>query len=680
MKRVLLPVFLIACFSVHAQQTDSLLKVLKSAKLDTQKIHLLIDIGYNYWIGGDDSLATLYTRQSVELAKKAGFLKGEGKARLQIARIEADKMTNLSYGLAEQDTAYRIAVRLKDEQMEAISYVRKAQLLETNLTREKEIMPLYDKALKIFDKLKDKTWQGVVYNQKAQYMNTRGQPARAIEFLLKARKFQEEVNDLKMLRSTLPNLGVVYASLGLFQEALNAFDDADVIAQKNNDKMLEAFVLNQRADILEKQGKFPEALNILKKAAAIHEVNRGAYWLPKVYSKMGRVYIRLKDFDNALKYTEMGDRLFQQAVDIDDFLDHVVQLNYGDLFLARKQYQKVIEKAKSGLEWAEEADPPLLSEASHYHRQLAESYEATGAPGKALFHFKKYKETSDSLLNREALQKATASAMNYDFDKKQQVDKLRIQTLQNEKLTQSRNFLIGLSLLGFLIAAIILWTNRRLRHKNKELIHKNKEIEEALYKGQHIERKRLASELHDNLNTKLAALRWRLEAMDTSAYPAGNLKIHADSIRMLEDIYADVRLISHNMLPAELETHGLGPALYKLTEKLNFNPRTKFHILTDSVEDRLDSKIEYQLYSIALELVNNILKHADASQVWISLTQDANEVTLTVSDDGAGFDPGDSLHGAGLNNIKTRVDALKGMLTIDSSPQKGTRAIVLVPL
>ena len=117
--------------------------------------------------------------------------------------------------------------------------------------------------------------------------------------------------------------------------------------------------------------------------------------------------------------------------------------------------------------------------------------------------------------------------MNYEFDKKQNLSKLRFNQLQNEKLTQSRNFLVGLSVLATLIAGIILWSNRKLRSKNLQLTAKNREIEQALYKGQNIERKRVASELHDNLNTKLAALRWRLEAIDISVYNETDQKIHA---------------------------------------------------------------------------------------------------------------------------------------------------------
>jgi signal transduction histidine kinase len=675
----LLPFFLGVCLHLQAQKIDLLQKQLRKARPDTNLVRILYDLGYAYWLSGDDSLANRYGAQSAWLAQKLGFLTGEGKARLHLARIEADRMVDFQGAFAQLDTVFRIAAKLNDRHMEAVAYIRKAQLLETFFTRQKEIMPLFDKALAIFVTLGDKSWQGTVYNEKAQRLSRSGEFSKAIEFYLKARHLQEAVKDTTALRSTLPNLGVTYAALGLYQEALTAFDAAERVAQKRNDKVLEAFLLNQRAEIFEKEGKYAEALKTLSKAAAIHQASRAAYWLPKTYSRMARVYIKLKDYEKALHFTRLGDKLFQEVVDSDNFLDHVVQINYGKIYLARKQYRRAITYAAEGLEWAEESDPPLLAEAAEYHWMLAESYEATGEFNKALMHHKKFKAVSDSLLNKEAVQKATASAMKYEFDKQQQQHKLSLQTVQNEKLTQGRNFLVVLSTLALLVAGIILWSNGKLRGKNRELTDKNKEIEEALFKGQNIERKRVASELHDNLNTKLAALRWRLEAWDVSEHSESDRKIHAGSLQMLEDVYADVRQISHNLLPSELQTQGLGPTLQKLINQLNFNPAMAFRLKTSGLEKRVNAKIEFELYHVTLELVNNILKHSQASQVTISLAQTQQLVLLSVSDNGVGMKIDPQSSGIGLRNIVSRVDTLGGQCQFESSPGNGTTVLIEVP-
>ncbi|GAB4017085.1 ATP-binding protein [Spirosoma migulaei] len=667
------------CLQVQAQKIDSLQKQLARTRLDTHRVHTLYELSYAYWLGGDDSLAIFYGIQSARLAKRLGFLQGEGKARLRLVRIEADRLVDVQGAFAQLDTIRLISIKLKDRHMEAESYIRKAQLLEGNLTRQKEIMPLLDKANAIFIDLNDKPWQGTVFNEKAQIFARSGQFSKSVELYLKARQLQEEANDLAGLRSTLPNLGVVYSALGLYTEALKIFDEAAIVAKKRNDKLLEAFLLNQRADIFEKEGKYSAALTALSEAETINKAIHAVYSLPKVYARMGKVYIKRKDYENALKFTQLGDKLYRDAVDLGDFVDHMVQLNYGKIYLAKKQYNRVLSYAAKGLAFAEESDPPLLAEAAEYHWLLAQSYEATNRTDKALFHYKKFKMASDSLLNKESLQKATASAMNYEFDKQRQQTKLSLQTLKNDKLTQARNFLVGLSALAILLAGIIFWSNRKLTAKNHELTVKNREIEEALFKGQSIERKRVASELHDNLNTKLAALRWRMEAWDVSDYNEEDRKFYAGLIQMLEDVYSDVRQISHNLLPTELQTQGLASALQTLTDKLNFNPHMQFSLDKSGLKKRPDSKIEFELYHVVLELINNSIKHSQADQVVLSLTQNARKILLSVSDNGVGFTIDPQANGIGMRNILARVDTLEGTCRIESSPGHGTRVEIEVP-
>jgi len=676
MKRSFTLILVFLSLFVRAQKTDSLLQVLKIAKADTQKVHLLYDLGYSYWLGGDDSLAVRYCSQSVELAKKLGFPQGEAKARIQLARIEVDRLTDVAPAYAQLDTALKIALKIKDKRLEGIVYVRRAQFYNEILEKQSQVNPLYDKALKLFEEIGDKSWQGTVYNEKAQVLGIHGKLADAVILILKARKLQEEVNDIASLRSTIPNLGVFYSAMGLYPEALKTFNEAEVIAKKRNDNVLMAFLYNQRAEIFDKQGKYKQALNELEQAVEIHKASQAPYWLARTYARMGNEYLKLNDYSRGLEYTDMADKLFNKQADHSATLDHYVQQNYGKIYLSQKSYRKVINYAKKGLEWAMESDPPLLRESAEYHRQLFEAYQGLGQNNLALIHLKQYKTQSDSLLNNESVQRITAASVTYTFDKKQQTDKLTIETLENEKLTQFRNFLIGLSVLGFLITGFILWSNRRLRRKNVELTVKNKEIEEALFKGQKMERKRVASELHDNLNTKLAALRWRLEAMNVDQYDAGDQKIHEGSVEMLEDIYDDVRLISHSMLPAELETDGLVVALQKLINKLNINSKTEFHLIVKDFNERPPAAVEHQLYIILLELVNNVLKHAHATNVWISVGRSDRKISLTVSDNGVGMPDPSMSDGMGMHNLTSRVEALGGKLQIESAAKQGTKVTI----
>ncbi|MFN8349682.1 MAG: sensor histidine kinase [Spirosomataceae bacterium] len=387
---------------------------------------------------------------------------------------------------------------------------------------------------------------------------------------------------------------------------------------------------------------------------------------------LANAYMKLGDEKRANEYRD-------KALKIAKYYNNRVVIfatytDLADIYQQRKQYDKAIEYRKAGLEYAKQSGwKEMESRAESY---LYTTYKLTGDYQNALRYLEAHKMHEDSL-GRFSVQKAYAELQTkYEAEKQQ----LRITELETEKLRQTRNFLLGLSLLGLLLTASILWYNRRLKAGNEQLKAKNREIESALLKGQTMERKRVASELHDNLNTKIAALRWRLEALDTSKYPQPDQKILAGLVQMLDDVYADIRLISHNLLPPELETHGIAIALQKLTEKLNFNSKTKFYLVTKELTERLNPKTEYQLYSIALELVNNVLKHAQAHQVWMSLSKNEETVILTVSDDGIGFQEKQSPEGVGLRNISSRVEALQGTWKVESKPNNGSKVTVEVPV
>lgn len=386
--------------------------------------------------------------------------------------------------------------------------------------------------------------------------------------------------------------------------------------------------------------------------------------LANVYMKLGNEALANQYRDKALV---IAKRYNNRVVIFATYAD------LADIYQQRKDYPKAIEYRLASLDYARKSGwKEMESRAENY---IYTTYKLAGDYQNALKYFEAHKAHEDSL-GRFSVQKAY-DELQAKYKTEQQ--QLRITELENAHLTRTRNILITSLLLGIGLVLYIIWSNQKLRSKNDELNRKNKEIEDALFKGQTIERKRVASELHDNLNTKIAALRWRLEALDTSRYPQADQKIHESLVQMLEDVYADIRLISHNLLPPELETQGLVVALHTLTDKLNLNTKTHFHLITPDINERLSPQIEYQLYTIALELVNNVLKHAHAKNVWMSLSKNERFVILTVSDDGVGFQTKTQTEGVGLRNISARVEALGGNWEVETKPHVGTKVTIEVP-
>jgi signal transduction histidine kinase len=225
----------------------------------------------------------------------------------------------------------------------------------------------------------------------------------------------------------------------------------------------------------------------------------------------------------------------------------------------------------------------------------------------------------------------------------------------------------------------VLNTNRTLKKNNQELAYKNQEITEALIKGQTIERKRVAMDLHDNLGTTLSALWLSVDAIDKSKMNAEEKTIHQNLRENLEKAYNDVRLLSHNLLPEEFEKQGLVPTLKGLVRKINKASTIVFDLTVSDGFDRVSNKIEFELYSICLELVNNILKHSKATQAKIELIQTEKHIKLVVSDNGIGTIETNG-EGQGMKNVRARVESLHGSWEIMPLENQGVKHEILVRL
>jgi two-component system, sensor histidine kinase LadS len=215
----------------------------------------------------------------------------------------------------------------------------------------------------------------------------------------------------------------------------------------------------------------------------------------------------------------------------------------------------------------------------------------------------------------------------------------------------------------------------------KELIHalqsQNKEILEALVRGQKLERKRVAADLHDSLGGTLSAIRWTLSSFNPEGLTHKEQQVYESLVEMTNEAHQRIRFLSHNLLPENLEKDGLKVSLEKLMDKLNRSNKTTFDSQI-TLTERLEKQTEFELYSICLELINNIIKHASATEARIRLYHRDAFIYLEIFDNGKGIQEY-TQQGKGLKNIQDRVSSLKGTWQIESTDQ-GTRASAQVPV
>ena len=198
------------------------------------------------------------------------------------------------------------------------------------------------------------------------------------------------------------------------------------------------------------------------------------------------------------------------------------------------------------------------------------------------------------------------------------------------------------------------------------------------------ERRRISRDLHDDINQRLAMLVVQAESLEGNLPPSAvacskELRSIQDRLTELSD---DVRHLAYQFHPSILDDLGLPVALQRLVDDCTARSTLEITLAVDAIPHTIPQAVSTCLYRIAQECLANVMKHAQASRATVSLASTADGITLTVQDDGIGFDTQnlvDNPRGLGLVSMAERVRLVHGTVTIDSIPQQGTRLSVHVP-
>jgi len=218
-------------------------------------------------------------------------------------------------------------------------------------------------------------------------------------------------------------------------------------------------------------------------------------------------------------------------------------------------------------------------------------------------------------------------------------------------------------------------------------ISKLKEVEKtskyALLNGQEQERQRIAADLHDAVNPLLSAAKLNIEAVRDRVNCDAEKKNLADIEALLAKAMHEIKDISVNLMPSTLRDFGLSYTLQDYCHKIFTGGTPTIDLNIHGLQKRLDKPIEIMLFRIVQELLNNAVKHADATQVDIQLIAHQHSIILMVEDDGKGFHSTAkelANKGFGIQNVRSRVMSLGGVMDIDSAKDRGTIITVEIPL
>jgi signal transduction histidine kinase len=206
-----------------------------------------------------------------------------------------------------------------------------------------------------------------------------------------------------------------------------------------------------------------------------------------------------------------------------------------------------------------------------------------------------------------------------------------------------------------------------------------RDLGSRLLEAQDAERSRIARELHDDISQQVALLSIDLELLSSSV-PSDREALADGALNRVQGIARSVHDLSHRLHPAKLRLMGLVPALQGLQRQLAHTD-SQIVVTHDQVPSTLPPNLTLSLFRVVQEALQNALKHGKARMIQVHLQGSSTSLTLTVTDDGVGFDVGASQgKGIGLISIGERVEAVGGTLDIRSTPGAGTSLTIAVPI
>jgi signal transduction histidine kinase len=209
-------------------------------------------------------------------------------------------------------------------------------------------------------------------------------------------------------------------------------------------------------------------------------------------------------------------------------------------------------------------------------------------------------------------------------------------------------------------------------------------VSQKLIEAQEQERSRIARELHDDINQRLALLGIGLQRLQQDL-PSPTIELSgriADAWQTVRDLANDVQNLSHQLHSPKLELLGLASAAASFCRELSDQKGVEIDFKSENVPKELTQEVSLPLFRVLQEALQNSIKHSGSRRIQVSLRQEANEVELVVHDSGVGFELEEAIkgRGLGLTSMIERLKVANGRLSIDSDPQHGTTLHARVPL
>ena len=592
---------------------------------------------------------------------------------------------------------------------------------------------LVNKGLRLTEVLNDTSGRITGYIRKGLILREHEDLDASVLLLNDAYKLALLQNDSLAVCRVLVNLGQTHKLRGDYELAVKEILHAIVLLEIIDHNAFLNIAYSTLAGIYIQQDQFQRAIVYYEKVLEMALVNSDSHALNRARYNLGIAHFHQKDYETALAHFHTALKIAQQknewmtlaqlhnaigSVKFEqrDFLQAIRHFQLARPLAKKMGFNSELTKVLNNLaavhealeEWPEAIQlyraAALLGDSlgnrTDQYRvflNLSETFRHMGLPDSALLYYQKHVLLKDSIFNAESNRQIVEMQEKYESATKDKSIALlnEVKSSQQAAIDRRNLWLAGVGLLAVLLLFVVLNYFNRLRtqqvltkrtaelHQQKmmQLVNQNSTQTMAAYlEGETTERQRLASELHDQLGSKLATVKLYHDHLATQVN-GENRESFLTSNTLLSEACEDVRKIAHNLAAETLTQFGLEPAIKDLCDTISNSGQINVQLTCIGMDDRFPPTIELAVIRSAQELMTNLIKHANASEVKVQLINLDEGLKIRISDNGIGIDQSlvQNAPGLGLKSIDKRISSLGGTFSIESSAGKGTTAFLEIP-
>lgn len=492
------------------------------------------------------------------------------------------------------------------------------------------------------------------------------------------------LKDDKLIAMCYNTIAANFDQLAEFEKALFYYKKGIIYANKTNNNHLKNWINNNLGNIYCFDKKeyakgiyyYKKSLQYSEKIADSSEIILTKLNITWAYFDIGKFDLGLPYLNYVNKYhTKHGDK---STITATNMLNAMYYSHENNTKKAIFYFEQAIKSGKEGNE---------KSDLSYSHEEYSKFLFQIKNFEKAYLNLKAYNDITNELHTAEKLKKINVAGINLEIDEyRREIDNIK----SNHQILlekQSKNKLISISIISILLLIIVFsylyFQNSQLKQTNRLKDFESKiqeKIITATINGQELERKKIATFLHDNISALLSAAAMHLTIF--SSKNKNNSEEITKTKAILIQTHYKIRDLSHQLSPSLLTRFGLFYALNDLCE-MNSNSTIHFNYQSKVPDEkRYHEDYEMKMYFIISELLNNIIKHSEATKAKLTLKETGSKLHISVKDNGKGFEINhyQTIEGFGLNQIKARINTMDGKIKIISTPTDGTSIEIIVPI